>query len=173
VKCEGDFLQKRWTKLYDLRCKVAHNAVLSKVDFEDIDDLVAELRPILEGAIRNLPQVSVPAEEVETIAENVATNMNALVGEFISIWRLLEELLFSKWRDFGNLDARTNIREAARSLRYLGRISIQDYAELQYLVKIRNQIVHNGAATFTEGQIRNVIEQILGLMQRLSELEQE
>lgn len=36
VDCEGSFLQKRWTDLYELRCQIAHNNTFTKDDFDKV-----------------------------------------------------------------------------------------------------------------------------------------
>src|SRR5262249_9796530 len=44
VACEDSFVSRRWAELYELRCKVAHNALVTKLDYERVTELVDELR---------------------------------------------------------------------------------------------------------------------------------
>jgi hypothetical protein len=79
VNCNDSFLQKRWMELYDLRCQIAHNALVSKSDFTRISELTAELKEKLTEAINKLPQVQVPSEEVALVSENAAASASALL----------------------------------------------------------------------------------------------
>ncbi len=90
VACEDLYLKSRWEKLYDLRCKVAHNALITGNDLEEIERLIGEIKPRLEEAIAKLSTVKVPTEEVELVAESAARNINATLGEFITSWQRLE-----------------------------------------------------------------------------------
>jgi len=62
-------LQADWEKLYDLRCKIAHNNFLDKNDYQSISDLTKELKTKLESAIENLEQIKLTEEERESISE--------------------------------------------------------------------------------------------------------
>lgn len=67
VACEDSYLDTRWKELYDLRCKVAHNALLSRIDFDKIQQLAGEIKPKLEDATQKLHEVSVPPDEIESV----------------------------------------------------------------------------------------------------------
>jgi hypothetical protein len=81
VSCEDGYLKARWERLYDLRCKVAHNALMSRSDLEDIEKLIGEVKPKLQEAIGKLSKVKVSAEDVEAVAESAARRVNATIGE--------------------------------------------------------------------------------------------
>jgi hypothetical protein len=84
VAWEDGQLKGRWEKLYLLRCKVAHNALMTGEDLEEIETLVGEVKPKLQEAIAKMSNVTVPPEEVERVAESAARTVNAAVGEFIA-----------------------------------------------------------------------------------------
>lgn len=90
IECEGDYLQTRWNKLYDLRCKVAHNATVTVSDHQEIVKLVDEIKPHLEQALAKLHEVKVPPDDIEVVAESAARNVNSAVGQFIASWQRLE-----------------------------------------------------------------------------------
>ncbi len=90
VNCEDGYLKARWEKLYELRCKVAHNALMVKADLDEIERLIGEIKPKLQEAIGKLSKVKVPAEDAEAVAENAARRVNATIGEFITCWQQLE-----------------------------------------------------------------------------------
>ena len=50
MECDDGYLKKRWT-LYELRCKVAHNAIVNKAEFDRVETLVNELEGKLDDAI--------------------------------------------------------------------------------------------------------------------------
>ncbi len=51
VDCTDEYLDKRWKELYDLRCSVAHNALLNKDEHERVCRLVSEIEIPLQKAI--------------------------------------------------------------------------------------------------------------------------
>lgn len=93
VDCEDTYINLRWQQLYDLRCKVAHNTMVSRTDLEKISRLVDEVRPKLQNAIAKISGVTVPPEEIELVAEHAAGSTNAALGEFISNWQAFEAAL--------------------------------------------------------------------------------
>jgi len=93
VDCDDNFLNKRWSELYDLRCLVAHNNFLRKSDYERIVVLIRDIKPKLQKAIDNLDKITVPEQEKENLAENVVVNINVVYGEFIVWWRIVEDEL--------------------------------------------------------------------------------
>jgi hypothetical protein len=121
VNCADTYLQKRWTDLYELRCKVAHNAIVSKLDFDQISALASELDEKLRDALDKLPQVKIPETEVTYIAENAATNISTILGDFISAWRLLEKQLLAK-RDQLNIKTRS-MPDVGKELMLMGVIN--------------------------------------------------
>ncbi|MCU6668336.1 HEPN domain-containing protein [Enterobacteriaceae bacterium H4N4] len=91
VDCEATYLKARWEKLYLLRCKIAHNNIFDKNDYDLIITLNNEVKPILEKAISSLDKITVSESEREELAENVAINNNQYYGDFIVSWKLFEK----------------------------------------------------------------------------------
>jgi hypothetical protein len=84
VNCDDTFLQKRWMELYELRCRIAHNALVVKSDYTRVKELTSELKEKLCEAINKLPQVQVPSEEIALVSENAAASATSSL-----IWLLL------------------------------------------------------------------------------------
>lgn len=93
VECEDEFLNKRWKDLYEIRCKVAHNALVSRGDFDRLQKLLSEVEPPLQKAINNLGKVEVPPEERDQVAESAAATLSAAYGDFLLRWREFEATL--------------------------------------------------------------------------------
>lgn len=83
VDMESEQLETKWTKLYDIRNKIAHNKSLKISDFENGKELCDFLLPILEDAIESLENIEIPEEERETISLNSMANMNEALKPFI------------------------------------------------------------------------------------------
>lgn len=144
VECEDTFLNKRWTELYDLRCLVAHNNMLRKTDYERIVFLINETKPKLQQAIDNLDKVTVPEEEKDNLAENMAANINSLYGEFIHWWRILEGEL-ERLAPSSELKGNKRIISVRMAVGLLAKNNIinSDLAkEIDDLLRTRNIIVH-------------------------------
>ncbi|MEM8528280.1 MAG: hypothetical protein AAGG68_26790, partial [Bacteroidota bacterium] len=152
VGCDAEYLKKRWDKLYELRCKVAHNKSFNKNDLEEVKKLVSELKPHLEKALGSLDEIVINEEERENVAENVVINMHKAFGGFIMQFRQLEKILNStvnhpnlnpdkrKLRGFGNQTG---------FLREKGIITEKQYKELKRIFYTRNKIVHPGDLSLT------------------------
>lgn len=93
VDCEDTFLSKKWEALYELRCMIAHNAIVNKETFVRIFELVEEVEKILEEAVDKLYKIDVPESDKDIIAENVVSNIDDSYAEFLKIWVSLEEVL--------------------------------------------------------------------------------
>lgn len=162
VDCDDGYLQKRWTDLYELRCKVAHNAIINRSEFDRIKTLVGEIEPKLQDAINKLPQLKVPEAEVEQIAENAASNISELVGEFISAWKILEAAAFDKSEEFG---VRThNALSAFRLLRERDIFDDAQLTEAHRVSRVKNHLIHPTGVEVSESEIRQTIRDILKLI---------
>jgi hypothetical protein len=167
VDCDDDYLNKRWAELYDLRCKVAHNAIIARSDLDRITILVGELKSKLEDAIKRLPQVQVPESEIEQVAENAAGTVSALVGEFIAAWRILEAELFSIAK-FAHLSTHsTSPVASAAALQHAGIMEPAQIERFTRLRTIRNKIIHPTGTSVSGPEIQAAMEEIRLLMKSL------
>jgi len=83
VEMESEQLKSKWTKLYDIRNKIAHNKSLKLNDFEEGRDLCDLLLPIIEDAIESLEKIYIAEEERETISLNSMATINDAIKPFI------------------------------------------------------------------------------------------
>jgi hypothetical protein len=141
VNCEDTFLQKRWSELYELRCKVAHNALVVKADFDTIQSLATELTEKLQDAIEKLPRVQVPEAEVENLVVNAAINANALIGEFVRVWNQLEGRLLDIAMEM-NIPRR-DVRSIVHKLAERGRLDEKQVRRFEFAISIRNSVIHS------------------------------
>lgn len=140
VPCNDSYLDSRWKKLYELRCKVAHNNLITAKDLEEIEVLVGEVKPKLQEAIAKLAKVKVPSEEQELVAERAASSVNAAVGEFISCWQELEGSLGQALLQSG-LPVRRFIHSGPELVRR-GALAPANLAVYESVRQFRNSIVH-------------------------------
>ncbi len=174
VEFEWEYLEKRWQKLYILRCKVAHNNFLIKRDYEDICRYVEELKPKLVKAIDELDKVKILEEDQETLAETFAVNTNAAYGEFINLWKFLEKELFDllvinqsgePTKDIERL--RYNSMQMLRILSQNGIINREMIMEIEKLRHLRNTMVHEVDIKIVEVELvqridilKNIIDEV-------------
>lgn len=71
---ESNELKKKWEALYEIRCKVAHNNTFTHVEFQRGISLCDELSQLLKETIGALENISIPPEQVETVALNTISN---------------------------------------------------------------------------------------------------
>jgi hypothetical protein len=82
VDCESEQLKKKWTNLYTIRCKVAHNSSMSVTDFDDGIKLCDFLEPILQSAFNSLSNVKIPKDEIENISLNTIGTIHEPTKQF-------------------------------------------------------------------------------------------
>ncbi|AIF97274.1 HEPN domain-containing protein [Alteromonas australica] len=91
VEIEGPTLKSKWERLYELRNSVAHTSYLSSDKYEEIRDLVSELKPTLERAFERLGKLQLDTSERLAISDRVATTLDARVGAYFSDINYLEK----------------------------------------------------------------------------------
>lgn len=165
VDCEDGFLKKRWEELYELRCRVAHNAIVNKTDCDRVATLVGELEGKLEDAISKLPQVQVPQAEVEQLAENAASSMSERVGEFISVWRELEKKTQEHAGEEGQ--RHFHVRKWFEVLRDSGKLAEEEFTRAMWLSHFRNHLVHSTGQSPDKDEIAKAIRSLLDLLVKL------
>jgi Txe/YoeB family toxin of Txe-Axe toxin-antitoxin module len=154
IDCDAGFLNKKWRRLYELRCLVAHNNFFTSADFEELVNLIEEVKLKLKNAIEKINYISIPDSEKDSVLEFTITNSNQLLGEFINEWKVLEKKLF----EFTCSDKRTypvtqNIKKMTQS----GFLTRELYHDIMHLNAFRNQIVHLTETTFiNEDILRNI-----------------
>lgn len=165
IQCDAGFLMKRWEQLYELRCKVAHNALMTGQDFGRIKSITEEILPKLEDALAKLPQVTVPPEEIEVVAESAAQNTNEMIGQFIADWQELEAAL----------TGRLGLNDTVSPIQIGNEIERQELTNQANIIlyhsvrKIRNQVVHGGTSAVEPSQIRAAIASIQYLLESIFE----
>ncbi len=163
VKCESDYLEKKWKRLNALRNQVAHNKFITKQEYEETKALVEDLKEKLQKALDNLDKINVPQEERKNVAENVAVNISTPFAEFLHLWKDLDEILeklvevdknSEEWKRVSNSRDYTNwlLKRSKRLTPHI-RKKIVD------LNNFRNAIVHTDL-TSNEETIRDKISSI-------------
>ncbi len=89
VKSEGEFIRVRWERLYELRNHVAHNRSLSRAEFDEINRLVGEIRPVIDHAISGFGSITLSEEERDSITQNAYASIDSMNGEYLSHWNAL------------------------------------------------------------------------------------
>lgn len=162
VDCEDTYLESRWKKLYDLRCKVAHNAILSSQDLDEIRKLIDEVKPKLLDAIGKLSNVTVPPDEVELVAESAARTVNAALGEFIACWQRLESAV-SRLVDSSDGRAGRLIYQG-KLLVAMGILNPLQMKHYERLRRLRNELVHGRPSDFPVEVIQRAAEDLRTLL---------
>jgi hypothetical protein len=173
VDCEDTFLAKRWKELYDLRCMIAHNAIVNKTTFTRIVELIDEVEPVLQTAVDKLDKVDVPEDEQDIVAENVVSNINNTFAEFIQQWNILEQMLdelfyflgkFEKLNKLPNGISIGNGRKMPTThlLRFLPKyklLSNSSVEEIHGIRQFRNQLVH-GMKSYSSSELLAMMDKL-------------
>ena len=171
VKCESEFIRIRWERLYELRNHVAHNRSLGRAEFQDIESLVGEIRPIIENALAGVGDVVLSPSEKETVAENVAINRHALNGEYIELWNRTHEKLFALAMLVSSPENQQRVQRLGNSPASLlnilsdgGAIPGSIRSQLKECSRLRNVIVHHSDVTFPESKLNREITKLRSLL---------
>lgn len=162
VNCDDTFLKKRWSDLYELRCKVAHNAIISKMDFDSIQLLASELEEKLDDALKKLHKVSVPDEEVENLVENAAENISYEISDFISMYRIFERNVNYKMIECKG--PKMNVSGGVKYFEKIGLFCKEHVQDFQYIQRIRNNIIHPSDMIVSDVDLRIAMQSLYRLI---------
>ena len=171
VKCESDFIRVRWERLYELRNHVAHNRSLGRAEYQDIESLINEIRPVIENALASVGDIVLSPSEKETVAENVAISRHSLNGEYIELWNRTHEKLFSLALLVSSPENQDRTQRLGRSPASLlnilsaeGAISGKIRGQLKEGSRLRNVIVHHSDVTFPDSKLQREISRLRSLL---------
>lgn len=150
VDCDGSYLKSKWEKLYQLRCKVAHNNTFEKSDYDATIEITNSIKPILEDAILSLDKITVPEDEREELAENVVINNSEHYGEFILLWKKLESKLSDLAYKSGVIVDKGRLLPLIENELHTASLINEDVLKnIHQLRQVRNMIVHNSNKDFS------------------------
>src|SRR6266542_3813528 len=69
-----DKFKEKWERLYELRCKVAHNTLLTKGDYDDILKLCTEFKQKIEKAISSIASITVYEEDKAELSQSAISS---------------------------------------------------------------------------------------------------
>lgn len=158
VECEGDYLNKIWKRLYELRNSIAHNKSFSLNDEKEVERLTSEIGGYLEDAISKLDEVVVPENEIENVVENVVSGRNEQIGNFIDSYRQFEYNLQSLYRQaYPNIDkigtAFIPVRKTLSELSSIQLVPKELVESINRISNIRNVIVHGTNFDFPSNEL--------------------
>lgn len=157
IDCDADFLNKKWKRLYELRCLVAHNNFFTKADFDELVNLIDEVKLKLKSAIEKINDIKIPENEKDSVLEFTVTNSNQLLGEFINEWKKLEQ----KLHEFAGIEKRRlPAIQYIKQMTQTGFLPKEIYNDLMRLNAFRNQVVHLTDNIFSDVEIHRNIETI-------------
>lgn len=173
VNVENEFLQKQWTSLYELRCKVAHNNLLTREDYKKIKQIVGTLKPSIENALEQLDQIRVEETLKERMSEDFMVSHDASLGKFINEYRNLESILSQLCSQYNILDTnKTSIipfnPKYTTKLKELDIITMEDLQQLNRLRYARNNLVHHTDFSIDEDHLNKYIVIMQNLAYTLS-----
>lgn len=168
VECEGAYIDRVWSELYQLRNYVAHNALITRQQFERIQTLADDISKHLRTAIEKIDQVHVPINAKDQVAENIAVNISITVSAFIEMWRTCESLVFSIAQA---LDTKPSaIIDAIEVLLQEEMIDTKVGKEILSIHALRNQLVHDAARPIPESDVKSGIDSLTAINALLQEV---
>jgi hypothetical protein len=91
IDIDGLSLKKKWERLYELRNYVAHTSSLNEDKYQEIEELVNSMLPVLKKAFDTLGKVKLDNSDRLAISERLVTTLDSKVGSYFSEINNLEE----------------------------------------------------------------------------------
>lgn len=176
VDCESAYLTKRWERLYELRCKVAHNRFLTPDELAEIESITSEVDTIFQQALDNLGKVRVSEDQMEEVAINIATTTSESFAEFLLRWEELNramkkmDVVVAKDEEIEKLQGNNNWRNLVNFAMRKGVLPRQFKKYFTDLAAFRNAIVHNPDVIFTKPSVYERIGMVNRLIAEISEI---
>lgn len=161
MELEGEQLKKKWTELYNYRCKIAHNNQFIRADYNQVREIIDEIKPQIDKAIENLDKVDISESDSEIFSENYATVYNFNVKDFLDEFAIMSDLIdriYLKYNPYTRSGMPRNIKDLKlmrinRKVEYLcdkGAISRNYYGKIIHIVSHRNRLVHQNESADKE-----------------------
>lgn len=166
VQVENEHLRKQWDELYKLRCKIAHNNMFTKENYNRVNSIITELKPSFETAIAQLDKITVDDNVKERVTENFAVINKEYLGEFIIEYNKLVNSLSDLLQTYGIEDQQFDMRRinlSSKSLNYIYNKSIiseEEYKKLKVIIYKRNNLVHGNSNIDEEYDLERYISDI-------------
>ncbi|MEW6176605.1 MAG: hypothetical protein AB1588_13005 [Pseudomonadota bacterium] len=170
VDCDASYLESRWKKLYDLRCKIAHNNSFNKSDYEQTVQLSTEVKEKLEKAIASLDAISVPEEERDELVESVIGHTSQEAAALLNQWRSIDSITreYAKRKIQVKNFKRIPSDQIFATLYNDKIISKDTFQKLRELRNYRDYIAHSGMVRHYEDAMSSNLEELEKLTQALS-----
>lgn len=183
VDFKKEKLDDLWVKLYDLRCKVAHNKIFSKADYEEVLKYSTEFKPVLEKSIDNLREISITENEKKILLEAIENldlndglyfNNRAFIRKSNIMITIIEKLGLQYFKDELSYSLREwSLMTILQNLFEKNLINIYTYWTTNTLLTIRNQLVHNEAYNDIEKEIHFYMRKLDTVIDNLSSILEE
>lgn len=163
VNCEDSYFKKKWERLYELRCLVAHNSFFTKKDLKEVNDLYKDLSSILTTAISEVALIKVPENQKENLLENALKNNNVIYESFLNKWKELELAVISHVNNrdkFKQEDKDRIIDKIKQPKSLFGSDKMIYRRNINALINVRRQLVHQVKPSISEKRLLKYIEEI-------------
>ena len=166
VFVDGAHLKKQWDRLYKLRCKIAHNNLFTVSDYNNVTQIVNDLKPSIEKAINTLDDISIETTDKETISESYVMASNEQLGKFIVLYNEMLTILKNKVNAVSSRIIPYQI--LLGELRDNKHINNEQYKKLKVIFYKRNQVIHE-QSSISATEINKLISEIELLIQSISQ----
>lgn len=146
ISCEKGFIEKKWERLYKLRCIVAHNTQLSFSDFDEVCAISKELSPKFREAIENLEKVKIAPGDKEQAAESLAMSRGDSYRDFLTTMNDFNKTIVSLSKiemPKITLDSSWAMKSLTKNLLDMALINRKTTLRLEAMEALRNIVVHN------------------------------
>ncbi|WP_423999830.1 hypothetical protein [Maribacter sp. IgM3_T14_3] len=160
VNCEDGFLLKNWTRLYELRCLIAHNNFISSNEYDELNQIVKKLQEKFEEAIDSVDGIIIPQKEKSALLESVVKVNNELLESYFNKWNSIQDEIISLYNNSGyTFKEDQTIKQVVEELVKQKILDFEFLRKLTPLGNIRNKIA-TMEENFSEIEIAKATENL-------------
>ncbi len=181
VDCSSEYLQTKWERLYEYRCKIAHCKTISKSDLHDLNLISNEVCEKIQSALNSIGDVHIGDADRDELAENLSGEANKgsadLIAKYNNMANLVQfacELSSDESDNYSKYETnKSNIRMQARYLlNNKGAISKEISDKIIRAQQYRNIIVHGmGIVEISGDELAEAIDSIDSIIDFVSNLD--
>ncbi|RUR38047.1 hypothetical protein ELS18_08470 [Clostridium perfringens] len=161
LKYEDGELQKQWSEMYELRCKIAHNNKFTKEDSKKVLNIYKKIKPVLIDAINKIDDIVIGLEERKVFTESIIGNGDVLLGVFVKKLRELENKINEIYcKKSGDNEYRAkSMYSMIRIIRECTSLGDEVFDDIEKIIRTRNEIFH-GVRSIKDSELQEKIDDI-------------
>lgn len=168
VDSEQEQLEKKWSQLYNLRNKIAHNNLFSKSDYTNLCKLSNDVSKVLDRAISSLDQIKVTPKQKEILSNNIFHDVHENLSVF---YESVSEMynIFAKVIQFKGVSIVFNTFEDVVEYSLNNNLLQKELVEDARLIHDYYKLLISNREIFDDHKVKNYIQSVKNINKYIKE----